>query len=76
MNYYKNKFGFQVTSQHSAYDSDDDSDDEGSGEIYYEMMLDVDSISGGKKSRKRKLRTSKKSIKKRKRSRSIKKRKY
>ena len=76
MNYYKNKFGFQVTGQHSAYDSDDDSDDEGSSEIYYEMMLDVDSVSGGKKSRKRKLRTSKKSIKKRKRSRSIKKRKY
>lgn len=55
MNYYKNKFGFQVTSQHAAYDSDadsDDDDDAGAGEIYYNMRLDLSTVVGGRKNRK------------------------
>ena len=57
MNYYKNKFGFQVTSQHVAYDSDadsDDEDDDNSGEIYYNMRLDLSTIVGGRKRTNRK----------------------
>jgi hypothetical protein len=53
MNYYKNKFGFKVTSQHVAYDSDADSDDsDDEGEIYYNMKLDLSTVSGGRKNRK------------------------
>ncbi len=54
MNYYKNKFGFQIISQHADYDSDDDSDDEPSGDNVYEMALDLLKVTGGKKKKKRK----------------------
>lgn len=55
MNYYKNKFGFQVINQKTAYDSDDDSDDESSGITYYTMTLDLSSVYGGRKNKKRTL---------------------
>jgi hypothetical protein len=50
MNYYK-KFGFVVTSSKTTYDSDDDSEDEGSGHPYYRMELDLSTVSGGKNKR-------------------------
>ena len=52
MKYYKNKFGFVVSSQKTTYDSDAESDDE--GEPYYYMTLDLSTVSGGKKRTKRK----------------------
>ena len=48
MNYYRYKFGFEITSQRTSYDSDD-SDDEDGGELYYNMRLDLSRVSGGKK---------------------------
>lgn len=59
MNYYKNKFGFQIISQHFAYDSDDDSDSEEVGDIYYEMALDLSTVTGGRKKRKRTIKRNK-----------------
>jgi hypothetical protein len=50
MNYYK-KFRFVVTNKKTSYDSDD-SDDEDDGHLYYNMRLDLKTISGGKKKRK------------------------
>ena len=61
MNYYK-KFSFIVTNKKMAYDSDD-SDNEDYGEPYYNMRLDLSTVSGGKrklKSFKRKSRRVKK----------------
>ena len=49
MKYYRDKFGFQVTSTRTSYDSDDDSDDEGVSIPYYYMTLDLSKVSGGKK---------------------------
>lgn len=46
MTYYRDKFGFEIIEQNQNYDSDD-SDDEGD-ELYYDMMLDLSKISGGK----------------------------
>ena len=47
MKYYRDKFGFEITSQRESYDSDD-SDDESDGQIYYRMRLDLSKVSGGK----------------------------
>ena len=55
---YKNKFGFVVSSQKTTYDSDAESDDE--GEPYYYMTLDLSTVSGGKKRRKRKTKKNRK----------------
>jgi len=44
MKYYKNKFGFVISEQTMAYDSDDDET-----EPYYHMTLDLSTVSGGKK---------------------------
>lgn len=49
MNYYK-KYGFIVTNKKMSYDSDD-SDDEEESHPYYNMRLDLSTISGGKKYR-------------------------
>lgn len=47
MKYYRDKFGFEITTQRESYDSDD-SDDEDDGQIYYRMRLDLSKVSGGK----------------------------
>lgn len=44
MNYYKDKFGFEITTQREGYDSDDEDD----GQMYYRMRLDLSKVSGGK----------------------------
>jgi hypothetical protein len=57
MNYYRNKFGFEVVSTKMSYDSDNSDDED---ELYYNMRLDLSNISGGK------IRKRNKSIKRRK----------
>lgn len=52
MNYYRDKFGFEVIGSKISYDSDDSDDEE--GETYYNMRLDLSTISGGKKKRRNK----------------------
>jgi N-acetylglutamate synthase-like GNAT family acetyltransferase len=80
VNYYHNKFGFEVinikTTNDSDYDSDDNSDDESDEEHsrYYYMMLDLSRVSGGKIKRNIKSKMINKSIKKRKRKNSTRKR--
>ena len=44
MNYYKDKFGFEIIDKRETYDSDDEDDIE----LYYDMRLDLSKISGGK----------------------------
>lgn len=58
MNYYHDKFGFQVIESKKSYDSDE-SDDEDNGELNYEMRLDLSTVSGGKKKRTSKKNTNK-----------------
>jgi len=62
MQYYRDRFGFQLIDTIFSYDSDEDSDDE--KEPYYFMRLDLSKISGGNK---KKNRTLKKTNKRRKR---------
>jgi predicted GNAT family acetyltransferase len=58
MNYYHDKFGFEIVSSHVSYeDDDDDSDEEDSTkpkELYYLMRLNLSNVSGGKKKRHKK----------------------
>ena len=49
MNYYKNKFNFEIIEETIVEDSDADSEDEEEG--YYYMRLDLSRITGGKKRR-------------------------
>lgn len=58
VNYYRNKFGFEITSTKKSYDSDDSDDDD--NEPYYNMRLDLSRVTGGKKRK-----SIRKSIKKR-----------
>lgn len=44
MNYYRNKFGFEITNTSTAYDSDGEED----SSPYYDMRLDLSKVSGGK----------------------------
>ena len=59
MNYYRDKFGFEIISQREVYDEDEDDTD-----LYYDMSLDLSRVSGGKlKKRYRKNRTIKRNTK-------------
>jgi N-acetylglutamate synthase-like GNAT family acetyltransferase len=48
MNYYT-KFGFKILNKRVSYDSDDSDDEDGDGEPYYDMVLDMSKVTGGKK---------------------------
>ena len=58
MKYYRDKFGFEIIEQRQSYDSDDEEDEE----LYYNMILDLTKVSGGKM--KKKYRKKHKTIKK------------
>ena len=45
MKYYRDKFGFEITSSQISYDSDDEED----SSPYYNMRLDLSKVSGGNK---------------------------
>lgn len=64
MNYYRNKFGFKVFNERRSYDSDNSDDED--AEPYYDMILDLSTVTGGKKNKienRRKNKTSKKNMK-------------
>jgi predicted GNAT family acetyltransferase len=58
MNYYHDKFGFEIVSSHVSHDDDDDDSDEEDStkpkELYYLMRLNLSNVSGGKKKRHKK----------------------
>ena len=49
MYYYRDKFGFEITSTKTSYDDDDDDDDDASPTTYYFMRLDVSKVTGGRR---------------------------
>ena len=64
MNYYKNKFGFEITSTKMSYDDDDsDDEDDDDKQPYYFMRLDLSRVSGGKKKNKKSIKRNSNSIK-------------
>ena len=64
MEYYRNKFRFEIIEEKKYYDSDEDSDDDEEKLSYYSMRLDLSKVSGGKihkknKSKKRNIKNKK-----------------
>lgn len=61
--YYRDKFGFTVESTKMIYDSDDSDNED--GDSYYNMILDLSTVSGGRKIKRKNKKSIKKQIKKR-----------